>query len=261
MVYTGVMIKHIPISELRRRFGEIEKELPYVDHFVLNEAELTLPLFLEDLKNGTAKRIYKDGKFADIVTTPAPMWELVDMKRYASMSIQFSRGCPFDCEFCEITNLFGKVPRTKTNEQMLAELEIFYDIGWRGPVFLADDNLIGNRRNALRLLNAIAEWQKEKNYPFSFYTEASMTLAELEPLMDSMVEARLTTVFLGIERPNPETLKKMKRNQNTKKNVDNYMQHAVKTIQSKGIMVSGGFIVGLDGDGPEIFDTQINFII
>ena len=231
-----------------------------VDHFILGEGEEIFPEFLVDFENGEAGKIYRAPGLPDMSKTVPPRFDLLDLGAYRSMALQFSRGCPFDCEFCEITNLFGKVPRTKTNEQMLTELEIIYDIGWRGPVFLADDNLIGNRRNALNLLNAIAEWQKEKGYPFSFYTEASMTLAELEPLMDSMVEARLTTVFLGIESPNPDTLKKMHKNQNTKKNVDNYMQHAVKTIQSKGIMVSGGFIVGLDGDGPEIFDTQINFI-
>jgi len=185
-----------------------------VDHFILGEGEEIFPEFLADYENGRAREIYRAPGLPDMSKTVPPRFDLLDLCAYRSMALQFSRGCPFDCEFCEITNLFGKVPRTKSNEQMLAELEIFYDIGWRGPVFLADDNLIGNRRNALRLLNAIAEWQKERDYPFSFYTEASMTLADLEPLMDSMVEARLTTVFLGIESPNPDTLKKMKKSQN-----------------------------------------------
>ena len=159
-----------------------------VDHFILGEGEEIFPEFLVDFENGEAGKIYRATGLPDMSKTVPPRFDLLDLGAYRSMALQFSRGCPFDCEFCEITNLFGKVPRTKTNEQMLAELEIIYDIGWRGPVFLADDNLIGNRRNALNLLNAIAEWQKEKGYPFSFYTEASMTLAELEPLMDSMVE-------------------------------------------------------------------------
>ncbi len=231
-----------------------------VDHFVLGEGEEIFPEFLVDFENGRAKKTYRATRLPEMSKAVSPRFDLLDLGAYRSMALQFSRGCPFDCEFCEITNLFGKTPRTKTNEQMLADFEILYGIGWRGPIFLVDDNFIGNRRNALRLLNAIAEWQKEKNYPFSLYTEASMTLAELEPLMDSMVEARLTSVFLGIESPNPDTLKKLNKNQNTKKNVDDYLHNAVKTIQRKGIMVAGGFILGLDGDGPEIFDTQINFI-
>ncbi len=235
-------------------------EIEGVDHFVLGEGEEIFPEFLVDFENGRAKKTYRASRLPEMSKAVSPRFDLLDLGAYRAMALQFSRGCPFDCEFCEITNLFGKIPRTKTNEQMLADFEILYNIGWRGPIFLVDDNFIGNKRNALHLLNAIAEWQREKSYPFSLFTEASMTLAELEPLMDSMVEARLTTVFLGIESPNPDTLKKLNKNQNTKKNVDDYMHNAVKTIQRKGIMVAGGFILGLDGDGPEIFDAQINFI-
>ncbi|HEX3557287.1 MAG TPA: DUF4070 domain-containing protein, partial [Thermoanaerobaculia bacterium] len=172
----------------------------------------------------------------------------------------FSRGCPFDCEFCDITKLFGRVPRTKSNEQMLAELDRLHTLGWRGSVFLVDDNFIGNKKEALRLLPAITAWQRERDYPFELYTEASVNLAKLEPLLDAMVEAGFTMTFLGIESPNPEALKQTKKAQNTDRGDDHYLLHAVRKIQEKGIEVSGGFILGLDGDGPEVFDAQVAFI-
>jgi radical SAM superfamily enzyme YgiQ (UPF0313 family) len=235
-------------------------EIRGVDHFVLDEVEEIFPQFLEDFENGCAKQMYRTSKKPDVTKTPSPRFDLLNLDAYRSMALQFSRGCPFDCEFCDITKLFGKVPRTKTDDQMLAELDILYDLGWRGSLFLVDDNFVGNKRDALRLLHAIAGWQKEKEYPFYLYTEASVTLVEQEPLMDAMVDAGLSMVFLGIESPNPDTLKKSNKNQNTKKGVDNYLLHAVRTLQGKGIEVTGGFILGLDGDGPEVFDAQIDFI-
>ncbi|MGR3311047.1 MAG: B12-binding domain-containing radical SAM protein [Candidatus Brocadiales bacterium] len=231
-----------------------------VDHFVLDEVEEIFPQFLEDFGNGGAKKMYRAPEKPDVTKTPLSRFDLLDLDAYRSMALQFSRGCPFDCEFCDITKLFGRIPRTKTNDQMLAELDFLYDLGWRGPVFLVDDNFVGNKRDAMRLLHAIAGWQKEKGHPFSLYTEASVTLVEFEPLMDAMVDAGLNMVFLGIESPNPETLKKSNKNQNIKKGVDNYLLHAVRTLQGKGIEVTGGFILGLDGDGPEVFDAQIDFI-
>jgi hypothetical protein len=176
------------------------------------------------------------------------------------MALQFSRGCPFDCEFCDITKLFGRVPRTKTNEQMVTELEALHALGWRGPVFLVDDNFIGNKKEALRLLPAVADWQREHGYPFDLYTEASVNLARNEPLMDAMVEAGFSMVFLGIESPNPEALRLTKKLQNTRRDDDDYLFHAVRAIQAKGMEVTGGFIVGLDGDGAEVFDAQVDFI-
>lgn len=235
-------------------------EIEGVDHFLLDEAEEIFPQFLEDFENGKAKKMYRSSKKPDVTKTPPPRFDLINLNAYGSMALQFSRGCPFDCEFCDITKLFGRAPRTKTNEQMLAEFDLLYDLGWRRPVFLVDDNFVGNKRDAMRMLPAIAGWQKEKGYPFSLYTEASVTLVEFEPLMDAMVDAGLTMVFLGIESPNPDTLKRSNKNQNTKKGVDNYLLHAVRTLQGKGIEVTGGFILGLDGDGPEVFDAQINFI-
>lgn len=129
-------------------FTSEHEQFEDVDHFVLNEAELTLPFFLEDLKNNCARRIYSTTHFADIQKTPVPLWELADLRHYASMSIQYSRGCPYHCEFCNVTSLFGRSSRTKTAEQIIAELNSFYRLGWRGPVFFVDDNLIGNKKKS-----------------------------------------------------------------------------------------------------------------
>jgi radical SAM superfamily enzyme YgiQ (UPF0313 family) len=156
--------------------------------------------------------------------------------------------------------LFGRVPRTKSNEQILAEFDLLYDLGWRGRMFLVDDNFIGNKRDAMRLLPEIAKWQKARSYPFSLYTEASVNLAGLDDLLDAMVEAGFTMAFLGIETPNPEALLKTKKAQNTKRHVDNYLLKSVRKIQEKGLEVTAGFILGLDNDREDAFDAQINFI-
>ena len=227
-----------------------------VDHFVLNEAELTLPIFLRDLERGHAKRLYTTSDFADIQKTPAPMWELADLKRYDTMSIQFSRGCPYNCEFCNVTSLFGHRPRTKTARQILAELDGLYDIGWRGGVLFVDDNLIGNKR-CLRtdLLPALIEWRKDKKgVPFS--TEVSIDLADDEQLMHMMVEAGFHTVFIGIETPDENSLAECSKKQNMNRN----MIEDVKRMQRAGLQVHGGFIVGFDNDTPDIFQRQIDFI-
>ena len=235
-------------------------EISGADFYLLDEVEETFPRFLADWEAGRAQQVYRpEGKPA-ITRTPVPRFELLDLNAYASMALQFSRGCPFDCEFCDITKLFGRVPRTKSNEQMLTELDRLYEIGWRGPIFLVDDNFIGNKREAARLLPAVAEWQRARRYPFDLFTEASVNLAKLEPLMDAMVEAGFSMVFLGIESPNPEALKQTKKPQNIDKGDENFLLHAVRTIQRKGLEVSGGFILGLDGDGPEMFDAQVEFI-
>jgi radical SAM superfamily enzyme YgiQ (UPF0313 family) len=235
-------------------------EIPDADYYLLDEVEETFPQFLADWEAGRAQRTYRPAAKPAITRTPVPRFDLLDLGAYSSMALQFSRGCPFDCEFCDITKLFGRLPRTKSNEQMLAELDRLYEIGWRGPVFLVDDNFIGNKREALRLLPAVADWQRARRYPFNFFTEASVNLAKLEPLMDAMVAAGFTMVFLGIESPNPEALKRTKKTQNTDKGDEHYLLHAVRTIQRKGLEVSGGFILGLDGDGPEVFDAQVEFI-
>lgn len=227
-----------------------------VDHFVLNEAELTLPPFLADLERGCARRLYKTDEFADIRKTPAPLWELADLKRYACMSIQFSRGCPYHCEFCNITALLGHRPRIKTNEQIIAELDGLYQQGWRGPVFFVDDNFIGNKKQLkTELLPALIKWQEHK-VGIKFNTEASIDLADDEQLMQMMAAAGFDNVFIGIETPDEASLTECSKKQN--KNRD--LVEDVKRIQRSGLQVQGGFIVGFDNDTPSIFQRQIDFI-
>ena len=235
-------------------------EIAGANFYVLDEVEEILPRFLADWEAGRAARVYRPEAKPEVSGTPVPRFDLLDLGAYSSMALQFSRGCPFDCEFCDITKLFGRVPRTKTNDQMLVELAALHDIGWRGPVFLVDDNFIGNRRAAMRLLPEIAAWQRERAYPFDLFTEASVNLAQHEPLMDAMVEAGFSMVFVGIESPNPEALERTRKSQNIQRGDGDFLLHAVRTIQRKGIEVSGGFILGLDGDGPEVFNAQVAFI-
>ena len=227
-----------------------------VDHFVLNEAELTLPEFLRDFERGCARRVYTATGFADIHTTPPPMWELASLNRYGSMSVQFSRGCPHNCEFCNVTSLFGHRPRTKTVQQILVELDGLYDLGWRGNVFFVDDNLIGNKANLMAgLLPALIEWRKDKKgVPFS--TEVTMNLADDEHLMQMMAQAGFGTVFVGIETPDDVSLAECSKKQNMNRN----LVEDVKRMQRAGFLVDGGFIVGFDNDTPGVFQRQIDFI-
>ena len=236
------------------------EEIPGVAHFVLDEVEEIFPEFLRDLENGTAKAIYREPHKPDVSLTPVPRFDLIDTKAYDSMCVQFSRGCPFDCEFCDIIKLYGRIPRTKSPEQMVHEFDALYRLGWRGSLFLVDDNFISNKRDALKLLPVLAEWQKARGYPFTLFTEATVNLARMDELMDNMIEAGFNTVFLGIETPNPEALIKMKKPQNVRKQEDDYLLHSVRTIQQKGMQVAGGFILGVDGDDESAFDAQIDFI-
>jgi radical SAM superfamily enzyme YgiQ (UPF0313 family) len=205
---------------------------------------------------GSARRVYQTSEFCDVRQTPAPVWELADLKRYASMSIQFSRGCPFDCEFCNVTTLFGHRPRTKTAEQIIAELDSLYNLGWRGQLFFVDDNFIGNKRYLkTQLLPALIEWQKHKRgVPFN--TEASVNLADDEELMEMMVEAGFDTVFIGIETPDEQGLAECNKKQNRNRD----LVEDVKRMQRTGLQVQGGFIVGFDSDTQSIFQRQIDFI-
>ncbi len=233
------------------------EEFEDVDYFVLNEAEVTLPAFLEDLKNGCAKHIYSSKELPDIGKTPIPIWELINMKKYADMNIQYSRGCPFNCEFCNISVLYGHKVRTKTKAQILAELEDLYSQGWRGDLFFVDDNFIGNRRKLKEeILPAMIEWMERKRYPFSFNTEASIDLSDDEELMQLMVKAGFTSVFVGIETPNEESLAECNKVPN--KNRD--LVACVKKIQKFGLQVQGGFIVGFDNDPPSIFERLSAFV-
>ncbi len=232
------------------------EQFPEVDHFVLNEAEVTLPDFLRDYERGTARRVYATSEFPDIAQTPAPMWELADLRRYASMSLQFSRGCPFDCEFCNVTAMFGHRPRTKTTARVIAELDGLRRLGWRGSVFFVDDNFIGNKR-ALKeeLLPALIRWQNGKPGT-PFYTEASINLADDAELMRLMVEAGFGQVFVGIETPEEAGLAECNKRQNRGRD----LVADVKRIQRAGLEVQGGFIVGFDSDTPTVFARQVEFI-
>jgi len=228
-----------------------------VDHFVLDEAEITLPPFLADLDKGCARHIYTSQERPDITKTPIPMWSLINMKKYSSMNVQYSRGCPFNCEFCDIIILNGHKPRTKDKAQILAELEALYNQGWRHGVFIVDDNFIGNK-NKLKaeILPAIIEWMKARKYPFPLFTEASINLADDEELMRLMVEAGFNRAFIGIETPNEESLAEC----NKFTNINRDLVASVKKIQNHGLEVQGGFIVGFDNDPISIFKSQISFI-
>jgi radical SAM superfamily enzyme YgiQ (UPF0313 family) len=228
-----------------------------IDHVIFGEAEDTLPLFLEDLERGCAKHIYSSDQWPDIERTPIPLWSLINKRKYLSMSIQYSRGCPFNCEFCDIVILNGHTPRTKSRSQIIAELESLYECGWRGSIFFVDDNFIGNKRKLKsEVLPAIIDWMEERKRPFSFYTEASINLADDEELMRLMSTAGFNMVFVGIESPNEESL--VECNKLPNKNRD--LLAAVKKIQRYGLQVQGGFIVGFDSDPPSIFRSQIDFI-
>jgi radical SAM superfamily enzyme YgiQ (UPF0313 family) len=232
------------------------ENLPEADHVFLGEAETTLPEFARDLERGCARRVYKAEDKPALTLTPVPDFRLAELGRYSAMSVQYSRGCPFSCEFCDIIEIYGRVPRTKTNEQMLAELDALRATGWRGTVFIVDDNFIGNKRNVRTLLPALAEWQARHGRPFSFLTEASVNLAEDEPLLDDMRRAGFRRVFLGIETPVVESLKEARKSQNTRGD----LLDSVKRIQSYGMEVMAGFILGFDHDPEDIFERQINFI-
>lgn len=227
-----------------------------VDHFILNEAEVTLLLFLKDLKNNKTKRVYYSSVRPDIKKTPIPLWSLINFKDYATMSVQFSRGCPFNCEFCDIIIMNGRRPRTKTPAQTVKEIQSLHDAGWRGSVFIVDDNFIGNKIKAKKMLSELIKWQKKHGFPFKFFTEASVNLADDEELMQMMSAANFYKVFIGIETPNINSLNECNKTQNTK--ID--LAEAVKIIQQRGMQVMGGFIVGFDNDTDSIFESQIKFI-
>ncbi len=233
------------------------EEFVDIDHFVLNEAESTLPSFLDDFENGRARRVYTSKEWPDIGKTPYPQWELINMKKYESMCIQYSRGCPFNCEFCDIIVLNGRRPRTKSKNQILGELEVLYAQGWRGGVFFVDDNFIGNiKRLKMEILPPLIDWMTQKKHPFYFFTEASINLSDDEELMQLMVKAGFNRVFIGIETPHEESLTEC--NKYLNKNRD--LIACVKKIQDNGLEVQGGFIVGFDSDPPSIFEKQISFI-
>ncbi len=237
-------------------FTQEHEQFPDVDYFVLNEAELTLPLFLSDLALGRAQRVYATDEYPDIRQTPAPLWELANLKLYDTVSLQYSRGCPYNCEFCNVTALFGHRPRVKAAAQITAELDRLYALGWRKNIFFVDDNFIGNKKMLkAEVLPALIQWRRGKTgMPFS--TEVSINLADDPELLRLMAEAGFNTVFIGIETPNEDSLVECNKFQNTNRD----LVASVKLIQRAGLQVQGGFIVGFDCDTPAVFQQQIDFI-
>ena len=232
------------------------ESVPDADHIFIGEAESTLPEFINDLELGIARKIYKADERPSLTGTPVPDFALIDMRQYSAMNVQYSRGCPFNCEFCDIIEIYGRVPRTKSNAQMLAELDALKATGWRGLVFIVDDNFIGNKKNVRLFMPDLVEWSRANNYPFSFITEASVNLAEDDSLLRQMEEAGFRRVFLGIETPVEESLKEAQKGQNTRRN----LLESIRKIQSYGFEVMAGFIVGFDSDPEDIFELQMNFI-
>ena len=233
------------------------QEYDDVDHLVLNEAELTLPQFVDDLRGGVPRHLYESDSWADVTTTPVPLWNLINPRVYGSLNLQYSRGCPYDCEFCDITVLYGRVPRTKTKNQLLAELDALYTFGWRGGVFFVDDNFIGNKNKLKKeILPAVIQWMESTGHPFVFNTEASVNLSDDEELMHLMSKAGFRTVFVGIESPHEESLAECRKIPNRNRD----LIASVKKIQQHGFQVQGGFIVGFDSDPGSIFQKVIDFV-
>lgn len=237
-------------------FLSYREEFGDVDHLVLGEAEETIGLLASDMERGAPKAEYSSDGHPSLEDLPIPMWDLIDLNDYVSMSVQYSRGCPFNCEFCDIIVMNGRVPRAKKDEQVIAELEALSDRGWRGAVFIVDDNFIGNKKKVKGLLRKIIAWQNGRRRRLSFFTEASVDLAEDDELMTLMAEAGFNKVFLGIETPAEESLRECGKSQNLRHS----LSEAVCVIQNHGMAVMGGFIIGFDSDPPDIFQRQVNFI-
>lgn len=238
-------------------FTSDPEEFPQIDHLVLNEAEVTLPEFLRDFANGCARRVYSSTLMADLAESPIPLWELIRPGDYAALNIQTSRGCPFDCEFCNITSLFGRVPRLKSAGQVTAELERLYQLGWRGSVFFVDDNIVCNKSKVKReILPAVIDWMSERKYPFVFNCQAPVNIADDPELMGLMVQAGFGSVFVGIESPDEASLAECNKTPNRNRD----LMASVRTIQQAGLEVQAGFIVGFDSDTPSVFDRMVHFI-
>lgn len=232
------------------------ESLPDADHIFVGEAETTLPEFIRDLELGIPAKVYKAAERPSLHETPVPDFGLIDMRQYSAMNIQYSRGCPFNCEFCDIIEIYGRVPRTKTNGQMVAELDALKRSGWRGLVFIVDDNFIGNKKNVRLLMPDLIAWSRRNDYPFSFITEASVNLAEDDALLQMMKDANFRRVFLGIETPVEQSLKEAQKGQNTRRSLID----SIHKIQRYGMEVMAGFIVGFDSDPENIFKLQMDFI-
>jgi len=227
------------------------------DFLILDEGEITLPLFVDAIAHGEKAGVFRSGgEKPDVTSTPIPRFDLLEFDAYAEMSVQFSRGCPFQCEFCDIIVLYGRKPRTKKPEQLLAELDYLYQLGWRRSIFMVDDNFIGNKRNVKLFLKELQPWMVSHQYPFSFATEASVDLAQDQELMDLMVMCNFGAVFLGIETPDEESLAFTQKYQNTRDS----LSEAVLKITRSGLRVMAGFIIGFDGEKPGAGARIVKFV-
>jgi len=233
-----------------------EALLPLSDHVVVGEPDEVFGSMARDLEAGSAKSLYVVEEKPDVSKTPVPRYDLLKLNKYLSMTVQFSRGCPFQCEFCDIITIYGRKPRTKAVEQMIVEFDTLLKQGWRGRVFVVDDNFIGHHKRALELSLKLAAWQKEQGHPFALFTEASMDLAQRPALLEAMVRANFSSVFLGIESPSPASLRETKKFQNLREDP----LECVRLIRQSGLWVTAGFIVGFDSDTEDIFERQVEFI-
>ncbi len=229
---------------------------PLADHVVVGEPDEVFGEIAADLERGTARSMYVIAEKPDVSKTPVPRFDLLKINKYASMAVQFSRGCPFQCEFCDIITIYGRKPRTKAPGQLLSELDRLYELGWRDQVFVVDDNFIGNHKRALELAQHLDDWQRRHERPFFFYTEASMDLAQRPELMEAMVKANFFYVFVGIESPSKDSLSEARKFQNLRRDP----LDCIRTIQRAGLWVTGGFIIGFDSDSETIFEDQREFI-
>ena len=267
---SGMIVHREPARELARRCAAAGKpviaggplfttghaDFPEIAHFVLGEAEGVMAALVADLRAGSVKPTYRAAQLPDVRATPVPRWDLIDLGHYVTMPVQFSRGCPFDCEFCDIVAMYGRVPRTKSPAQMIAELEALSRAGWHDMVFIVDDNFIGNKKRVKELLPALAQWRAESGSDMGFLTEASVNLADEPELLELMVQAGFKKVFVGLETPVAESLKEAGKVQNAKRD----LVRSVRTLQAAGLEVMGGFIVGFDNDPRDIFRRQFEFI-
>jgi radical SAM superfamily enzyme YgiQ (UPF0313 family) len=232
------------------------QEVESADFLVLDEGEITLPMFIAAIERGDRSGVFRSAEKPAVTETPIPRYDLLDLTAYDNMSVQFSRGCPFQCEFCDIIVLYGRKPRTKNPQQLLAELECIYDLGWRGAVFMVDDNFIGNKRNVKLLLQELKVWMAEKGYPFGITTEASVDLAQDDELMKLMVECNFKKVFLGIETPDQDSLALTSKFQNTR----DPLTESINKITTAGMQVMAGFIIGFDGEKAQAGDRIVQFV-
>ena len=270
VLFSGMLVQKQPMLRMlencRRRglktvvggpiTSSVEDMGNYANHVVIGEAEELMPQLVADLEAGKAKPVYRAMALPSLEKTPLPDVSLINPRYYSGMAIQYSRGCPFNCEFCDIIEIYGRVPRTKTPAQVMAELDLLYDAKWRGSVFIVDDNFIGNKRKVKELLPALAEWNGRRDRPFTFFTEASVNLADDTALLEMMRSAGFTRVFLGIETPVESSLKQAQKMQNTRRS----LLDSVRRIREYGMEVMAGFIVGFDNDPEDVFDRQVQFI-